>query len=82
LHFGFDLVEGSTHLVFLNLLLLDLREGRNLALGNLVRVLQLILELLVAQVYFLLLRLLHLLRLLGPACLQRGTSVGKGLLLP
>jgi len=81
LHFGLDLVEGSAHLVFLNLLLLDLREGRNLALGNLVRVLQLILELLVAQVHFLLLRLLHLLRLLGPARLQRGTSVGKGLLL-
>jgi len=81
LHFGLDLVEGSAHLVFLNLLLLDLREGRNLALGNLVRVLQLILELLVAQVHFLLLRLLHLLCLLGPARLQRGTSVGKGLLL-
>lgn len=70
-NFGLNFAEGRAHLVFFVLLLLDLAEGRDGPLGYLVRMFQVILELLVVA---------HapLVRLLG----QLGRLLGRWLLPP
>jgi hypothetical protein len=69
-NFWLNLAQRCTHFVFLLLLLLNLTECRDCALGNLVRVLNVVLQLLVAKIVRLLLRTKDLLLLCDNAAVN------------